>query len=122
MTQTVTLQLPDSLADRAREVASLTDRSIEEVLLEWIGDVVAELSIESLPNDRVLALCDLQMDAEQQATLSDLLERNREGQLDRLGREQLDALMQIYRRGLVRKAKALKVVFSRGLKSAAIES
>jgi hypothetical protein len=122
MAETITLQLSDTVADRAREIAVLTDRAIEEVLLEWIDNAAAEFSIESLSDDRVLALCDLQMESEQQATLSDLLARNRERQLDRSELEQLDALMQIYRSGLVRKAKAFKVAVSRGLRTMAIEA
>ena len=53
------------------------------------------------------------METEQQETLSELLARNREGQLTEAEVSQLDALMQVYRRGLVRKAKPLKVAVSR---------
>ena len=36
MTEQVTLTLPDSLAQRVHEVATLTQRPLEEVLLEWL--------------------------------------------------------------------------------------
>ncbi len=71
-----------------------------------------------MPNEQVLALCHLQMETEQQETLSELLARNREGQLTEAEVSQLDAIMQVYRRGLVRKAKALKVAVRRDLRSA----
>lgn len=115
MAQIITLQLPEALAQQAREIAALTHRQLEDVLLEWINYAVAELPVESLPDEQVLALCDLQMEPQQQETLSELLEGNREGELTEEQVNQLDALMQVYRRGLVRKAKALKVSVSRGL-------
>jgi hypothetical protein len=86
------------------------------VLVEWIDRASTELPVESLPNDWVLALCDMQMEPEQQAALSNLLAGNREGELDNEEVNQLDELMQVYRRGLVRKAQALKVAVERGLK------
>jgi hypothetical protein len=46
------------------------------------------------------------MEPEQQEALSDFLVRNREGQLDNEETNQLDELMQVYRGGLVRKARA----------------
>ena len=45
-----------------------------------------------------------------------LLARNREGHLDDTDHAMLDALMQMYRRGLVRKAQAWKVAVARGLR------
>jgi hypothetical protein len=71
----------------------------------------------SLPDDQVLTLCESQLDAEQQARLDDLLARNREDQLATPEIQRLDELMQVYRRGLVRKAKAWKVAVERGLKA-----
>lgn len=117
MTEIVTLELPEALAQQAKEIAALTHRRLEDVLVEWIDRAVAELPIESLPDEQVLVLCDLQMQLDQEATLTDLLARNREGQLSEAETQQLDGLMQIYRRGLVRKARALQIAVSRGLRS-----
>ena len=55
------------------------------------------------------------MENQQQEFLSELLAHQREGQLNEIENSQLDELMQVYRRGLVRKAKALKVAVERGL-------
>jgi hypothetical protein len=55
------------------------------------------------------------METQQQEIFSDLLARQQEGQLNDVENSQLDELMQVYRRGLVRKAKALKVAVERGL-------
>src|SRR5262249_27507642 len=116
MSERVTLELPEELARRVRAAAGQTDRRLEEVLLEWIDRAVPEPAVESLPDEQVLALCDSRLDAAQQEELSDLLDRNREGQLQGAERERLDTLLRIYRRGLVRKANALKVAVARGLR------
>jgi hypothetical protein len=58
----------------------------------------------------------MQMDVGQQEELGDLLARHREGLLSGAERARLDELMQTYRRGLVRKAQALKVAVERGLR------
>lgn len=116
MAEIVTLELPETLAQQAKEIAALTNRRLEDVLLEWIDRAIMELPVESLPDDRVLALCDLQMETEQQEIFSNLLELNREGQLSDPEVKQLDRLMQVYRRGLVRKARAMKEAVERGLK------
>ncbi|MBW4567658.1 MAG: hypothetical protein KME31_06420 [Tolypothrix carrinoi HA7290-LM1] len=118
MAEIVTLQLPETLAQRAKEIAAFTHQRLEDVLLEFIDRAITELPIESLPNEQVLALCDMQMETEQQEVFSDLLARNQEGQLNEAEVRQLDELMQVYRKGLVRKARALKVAVERGLKSA----
>jgi len=64
----------------------------------------------------VLALSNAQMEPQTHEELSNLLARNREGQLDEAARRRLDELMQIYRSGWVRKAQALKVAVERGLR------
>lgn len=114
--ETVILQLPEEAIHSAKEVAARTQRRLEDVLVEWIDQAAAEVPVELLPDQQVLALCDMQMDREQQEELSDLLARNREGVLDQQERARLDELMQIYRHGLVRKAEALKVAVERGLR------
>jgi len=116
MTEIVTLKLPETLAQRAKEIAAFTHRQLEDVLIEWIDYAIAELPVESLPDEQVLALCDLQMGPEQQEVFSDLLARNQEAQLNDVEVRQLDELMQVYRHGLIRKARALKVAVIRGLK------
>jgi hypothetical protein len=116
MIEIVTLKLPETLARRASEVASRTNRRLEEVLLDWLSQVEAEPPVESLPDDQILALCDLQLDPGQAEELSDLLARSREGLLSEPERQSLDTLMQLYRAGLVRKAQALKEAVARGLR------
>jgi hypothetical protein len=115
MSETVMLEIPDALAQRARSVAQHTQRRIEEVLIEWLDRAATELPMELLPDDQVLALRDMQMDEVQQAELSDLLTHQREGQLSNSEQVRLDMLMDIYRSGMMRKAQALKIAVDRGL-------
>ncbi len=113
---TVKLEIPDEVADLAKQVARSTRRRVEEVLVEWLDRASNDIPVESLPDEQVIALCDLQMNNQEQEELGDLLDRNREGDLDGEGHERLEALMQVYRHGLVRKAEALRVAVQRGLR------
>lgn len=115
MGETVTLELPDTLLRSARQVARDTRRSLEDVLLDWLSRAIQEPPVELLSEAEVLALRDFEMTREQQTELGDLLERQREALLSANERVRLDELMTIYRRGLVRKAQALKVAVDRGL-------
>jgi hypothetical protein len=116
MGEMVTLEIPKRVTQRARDVAAHTHRRFEDVLIEWMDLAVDEPPVESLPDDQVLALCDMQMDFEQQEQLGNLLARSREDLLDDLERARLDELMQTYRRGMVRKAHALHIAVKRGLR------
>lgn len=115
MSETIILEIPDVLVENARAIATQTHRRIEDVLIEWLARAATELPIDQLPDQQVLAIRDIQMDASQQAELSELLARQREGLLTELERGQLNELMRIYREGMVRKAQALQVAVARGL-------
>jgi hypothetical protein len=90
VTEIVTLKLPDALAQRAKAVVRQTNRCVEDVLLEWLNQVEVEPVVESLPDDQRLALCDLQMESDQSEEMSDLLARNREGQLNEADHRRLE--------------------------------
>ncbi|MCK4486950.1 MAG: hypothetical protein KAU38_09335 [Desulfobacterales bacterium] len=115
MGETVTIRVSERVSRSASYLAAQTDRRMEQVLAEWLDQAAVELPVEFLPDLEVLALRDLQMVPTEQTELSSLLSENREGSLDDQGRARLDKLMKIYRRGLVRKARALKVAVQRGL-------
>lgn len=115
MSQTLTLEIPEALAHSARAVAARTGRRVEDVLAAWLSRAIPELAIEQLPDDEILALRDLQLDAEQQDALDDLLTRQREGTLTDQERTDLDALLATYRQGMVYKARALQAAITRGL-------
>jgi hypothetical protein len=116
MSETVTLELDETLLQSARMLAAKSNRRVEDVLVEWIDRAASEVPVELLPDDQILLLCSQNMGQEEQATLSELLDRQREGMLTPAERQALDAVMGTYRRGLVRKAQAMKVAVERGLR------
>ena len=79
MSETVTLEIPDALAQNARDIATQRHRRLEDVLVGWLARATTELPVEQLPDDQVLALRDMQMEDSQQAELSELLACQREG-------------------------------------------
>lgn len=115
MSETMMLHLPEHVTKIARAVAIQTHRRIEDVLIEWLNQAVAEVPVALLSDEHVLAVRDLELEGFQQMKLSDLLARQREGQLVADERDELDILLGIYRRGMVRKAHALNVAVDRGL-------
>ena len=117
MSETIVLELPDKLARSTREIATRTQRRLEDLLVDWIDRTISDLPIESLPDSQVLALCDSYLTNTQQEQMDALLARNREGSLTSDERRRLDELMLVYRRGLIRKAQAIHVAVQRGLRS-----
>lgn len=116
MSQQVTIQVSEQVIRQATQVAAQTHRSVEDVLAAWLESVTTERPIEELSDEEVLALAELRLTDEQDASLSDLLERNREGELDADGQRKLEEMMLLYEHGLLRKSQALRVAVQRGLR------
>ena len=93
MSEVLTLQLPDELARQARAFADATNRPLEDVILDWISQAVADPAVETLADNSLLALCDLTLEPAQQEELSKLLERAQEGELETDDRDHLDLVM-----------------------------
>lgn len=115
MSQTVTLEVTEQVASHARRIASMTQRRMEDVLLEWLDQSAAELPVQYLPNEHLLKLTTEQLPQPLQDELSDLLAKNRESSLRPNEQTRLDTLMTLYRQGLTRKAEALRVAVERKL-------
>ena len=115
MSQQITIEVSEQVVRQATQVAAQTERSVEEVLASWLESAVSELPIEELSDEEVLALTELHLTNEQQAALDELLAQNREGTLDAEEQKQLDELMRLYERGLLRKSQALRVAVQREL-------
>lgn len=116
MSQQVTIQVSVQVLRQAAQVAAQTQRSVEDVLAAWLESVTTERPVEELSDDEVLALSELRLTDEQDASLSELLERNREGTLDAEGQRELNEMMRLYEHELLRKSQALKVAVQRGLR------
>jgi len=116
MTEKVTVELPGDLIQQVRTVADRTQRSFDEVLAEWIRLGGSEPVLELLNDAELLAVCDSQWEESRQEELSDLLEAKQEGMLDAVEARRLEELMRCYRADLVRKAQALSVAVTRGIR------
>lgn len=123
MSTQITITLPDEVYQRAERFARLANRDIASVLVDTIqlsippirADIVDLEPISDLPDEQVLSLTELQMEPDQDARLSELLDRQQAGLLVEDERLELQALMQIYQEGLLRKATAFSEAVKRGL-------
>ena len=123
MTTQVTLNIPDEIYQRAERFARLANRDIASILADTIAQSITLLGahINTLPTvaeltpQQLLALTELQLEPEQDAQLSYLLDQQQAGTLTTESRLELEALMQIYREGLLRKATAFAEAVKRGL-------
>ncbi len=123
MSTEITITLTDEAYQQVERFARLANRDVASVLAEtiyssipYVGEDVAELEpVANLPDEQVLALTQLQMEPEQDGELSRLLDRQQAGLLTQAEQSSLQALMQIYQEGLLRKATALSEAVKRGL-------
>jgi predicted transcriptional regulator len=123
MSTQITITLPDEVYQRAERFARLANRDVASILADTIqllmppvrADIVDLEPISVLSDEQVLLLTELQMEPAQDARLSELLDRQQAGSLADEERSELQALMQIYQEGLLRKATALSEAVKRGL-------
>jgi hypothetical protein len=115
MKKRITLELPNELISRALEVAGRSQRDLEDVLAEWLDRYVDDLPVEALSDNEVLSLCRDELNPIFQYELRSLLYHHRERGLTGSESQRMDELLQIYRRGIIRKARAMEVAAARGL-------
>jgi hypothetical protein len=123
MSTQITITLPDEIYQRAELFARLANRDVASVLADTIqlsmpsvrANVIDLVPIADISDEQVLALTELQMEPDQDTRLSELLDRQQAGLLIEDERLELQALMQIYQEGLLRKATALSEAVKRGL-------
>jgi hypothetical protein len=115
MKRRVTLNLSDNILRRALEIAANSDRDLEHVLEEWIDRSADEIPMEAMSDREILALCNFEMNLVQTQELRHLLNADRAGNLSIDESTRMDELLQIYRRGIIRKARAMEVAKARGL-------
>jgi hypothetical protein len=123
MSTQITITLPDEIYQRAELFARLANRDVASILADTIqlsipsvrANVLDLEPIADISDEQVLALTELQMEPDQDTRLSELLDRQQAGFLIEDERLELQALMQIYQEGLLRKATALSEAVKRGL-------
>jgi hypothetical protein len=116
MSQQIQLTLPDDVLRRAKQVAGFIGRDVQDILVGWLQHAADDQWMDSLPEDQLIALAELQLPAEDQAELSELLALNAEDALNPAQRTRLDELMSIYEVGTELKAETYAAAVQRGLK------
>ena len=124
MATRVTLSLPDDVYRQAEHLAQITNREVAEVLADTITLSLPPLSppppelppVEELSDQAVLDLAESQMKPAPGRRLSRLLDKQQAGKLSEGERVELEALLQCYQIGLLRKAQALREAVQRGLR------
>ncbi|MEH1853259.1 MAG: hypothetical protein V7L11_16670 [Nostoc sp.] len=123
MSTQIIITLPDDIYQRAERFARLANRDVASILVDTIqlsippvcGDVTDLEPVSVLSDEQVLVLTELQMEPEQDARLSEMLDRQQSGTLSEGDRSELQTLIQVYQEGLLRKATALSEAVKRGL-------
>ena len=114
MTTEVTLHLPMDVVHEVELAASQSQRQVADVLVRSVQTGLRSLVASSelgdfatMSDTEVLEMADGQMPADQSQRMSELLDRQREGTIERLERAELAMLMQFYQTGQLLKAGAL---------------
>lgn len=124
MSMQITVTLSDEIYNQAEHLAQLTSRNIADVLADTIELSLSPLvvqsetfkPVESLTDEEVLTLTELEMPSSQDQRLSKLLNRQQAGILTLPEQSELLALMQVYQENLLQKARALREAVQRGLR------
>ena len=117
-----TITVSDKTYRRAELLAKLIQRDIDEILsmllevsLPLIPDIDPEESLTTMPDNRILALTQLQMVDEYDLRHSELLALQKDRDLTEAERIELDALTRVYEIGILVKAQAMAEAVRRGL-------
>lgn len=119
----VTLHLPETLYERARQWAAVTRQDLDSALVDALDVALSpvhtspelETPVESLTDNALLAETRLQMPPERGRRLSELSARRRAGPLPNEEQQELLALAQLYQRLWLRQSEALAEAGRRGL-------
>ena len=123
MNTQVTLTLSPDSYQRAKHLAKLTERNINEMLSDSLESLLLPFAVSpetsqpvsALSDQEVIALTELQLPPKQDRRLSGLLDKQQADKINPQERAELFALMQMYQEGLLRKARSLNEAVKRGL-------
>lgn len=117
--QSVTLQLPDPVYQRAKHAAAVLQQPVEDLIIDTLAstlpvlddvptEMVSEIAAMSHLSDEALqGLATTTLRPERQELLSELLDKQGQGALKEEDQGQLVALMAEYGRSMLRRAKAV---------------
>lgn len=124
MSTQVRITLQDEIYRRAKWLAEMSNRNVEELLAQAIelsfspvGEPTEDYqSVSGMSDKEVIKLSELQMEPKQDRRFSKLLDKQQAGTLNQREQSELLALMQVYQENLLRKAQALSEAVRRGLR------
>jgi hypothetical protein len=124
MSTQVRITLQDEIYRRAKQLAEMSNRKVEELLVQAIElsfSPVGEPSedyqtVSRLSDKEVIELSERQMETKQDRRFSKLLDKQQAGTLSKREQSELLALTQVYQENLLRKAQALSEAVRRGLR------
>jgi hypothetical protein len=125
MSTHVRIRLHDEVYRRAKRLARMSNRKIEDLLAQAIELSLSPIGaasraykpVSKLSDSEVLEVSEMQMNAKQERRFSRLLNMQQSGALSNSEESELVALMQNYQEGLLRKAQALREAVRRGLRA-----
>lgn len=124
--QTVNVRLPESLFQKLQHVATVTHRSMEDVLVTTVDaalpltpdiptDMAYDLAAMLLFNDESLkAAAQSSLSPAQQKRLKQLAQAGGERSLTEAESDELKSLLDLHDRAVLRRAKALAILAQRG--------
>jgi hypothetical protein len=122
MAISITLTLPDEIFNLAQSLAHSINRDLNDILVEAIAFYISPnyqgekiSSLNSLSDEEIIKLTQLQMASEQDQRLSELLNQQQERDLSTFENRELWSLMQIYQINLLKKSQGLNEAVKRGL-------
>lgn len=115
MNQQITLTVSDKLLQQAMLIASKKKHRIEDVLSDWLEGMYQEKFTDKLSDEEILALTKIKISFEEQERLSELLFKDREVGLNKEEQSELDLMLEISERNMLRKSEALRIAVKRGL-------
>ena len=123
MTTELTIALPNDVYNRAEWLAKRTGRTVADVVAQAADLSLRPLGAPSAPepppeawsDEAILAAANAMMVDADDRRFSELLQRQQDGPLSAVERTELQALLEQYQLGMLRKAQALREAVQRGL-------
>jgi hypothetical protein len=121
----VTVTLPDDVYEGIERLAENSGRDVNDVLANTLTISLSLLleqpnaqAVETLSDAEILALTNSKMDEALSQRMSQLLQKNQNGELDEIEQHELSLFMYVYHQGSLRKVQAMEEAIRRGLRPA----
>jgi hypothetical protein len=115
MNRQITLTVSENVWLYAKAVASRNKQQVEDFLSGLLEGLSKENFTDKLSDEEIIALTEFKISPAEQERLSELLFKNREGKLNQEEQNELDLMLEITERNMLRKSEALRVAVERGL-------